>query len=79
MTRHRWPKQGNVISAQKTERECQRGCGIVKVSRRESEGGRDLYWDEFWRGLDRLDGAGTPPCKAASARPATSDARNYPL
>lgn len=61
MTRHRWPKEGTTFQ-NKTERECLNGCGIVKVTRHEFEGGRDVYWTEFWRGLDRIEGAGTPAC-----------------
>lgn len=64
--RHRWGDR-SVISPNKTERECLNGCGIVKVSRHESEGGRDIYWPEFWRGLDRIDHGGkTPACEPES-------------
>ncbi len=38
MSRHRWPKEG-IAFPNKTERECQNGCGIVKVTRHELEGG----------------------------------------
>jgi hypothetical protein len=62
MTRHRWGEKV-VVTAHKSERECLNGCGIVKVSRNECEGGRDVYWTEFWRGLDRIDGASTPACE----------------
>lgn len=81
MTRHRWPKDGTVISPNKTERECRNGCGIVKVTRHETEGGKDLHWPEFYRELDRVDVDGkTPPC--CTGRPtgeASYNARNYPL
>lgn len=78
--KHRWPKQGTVISPHKTERECENGCGTVKVTRHETEGGKDLHWVEFWRvgDLDRIEGKGTPPCVAAG-RAVVCDARNYPL
>lgn len=62
MTRHRWPKQG-LTFPHKTERECLNGCGIVKVTRHESEGGRAKDWTEFWRGLDKIEGEGTPACE----------------
>jgi hypothetical protein len=61
-TRHRWDEP--VRFERKTERECSR-CGMVKVTRREWECGRDVYWTEFWRDLDRVDKEGeTPPCDA---------------
>jgi hypothetical protein len=63
--RHRWGDK-TVISAQKTERECQ-NCGLIKVSRHEVEGGRDVYWTEFWRGLDRIECDGTPVCEPVKA------------
>lgn len=65
VSRHRWPKEGNPISPNKTERECQNGCGIVKVTRHEFEAGREVHWTEFWRGLDRVYGTGTstPVCE----------------
>ncbi len=46
--KHRWGDKVYFPLANKTEREC-RSCGIVKVSRHEHEGGRDLHWTEFWR------------------------------
>lgn len=77
---HRWPKQGNTISPQKTERECLNNCGIIKVTRHETEGGRDKHWVEFYRGLDRIDDNGkTPKCIGRPTNTATYDARNYPL
>lgn len=62
--RHRWGDK-TVISPNKTERECCNGCGTIKVSRRETEGGRDIYWTEFWRGLDPISTADgkTPVCE----------------
>lgn len=66
--KHRWAEK-TVISLQKTERECVNGCGIIKVTRHETEGGRNLHWIEFWRGLDRIEGDKTPACE-----PVTVDA-----
>lgn len=77
MTRHRWSEK-TVICANKSERECQNGCGIVKVTRHEFEGGREVHWQEFWRGLDRIEGEGTPAC-TGQAKAVAYDARNYPL
>lgn len=57
---HRWGERV-VVSPNKTERQCLR-CGIVKATRNECEGGRPLFWTEFWRGLDRIEGDGTPAC-----------------
>lgn len=65
VTHHRWANKV-VISPNKTERECVH-CGLVKVSRREFEGGRDIYWTEFWRGLDRIEGERTPACEPIGA------------
>jgi hypothetical protein len=62
MTRHRW-SDPIIISPNKTERECLNRCGIVKVTRHESEGGFDKHWTEFYRGLDRIEGEGTPVCE----------------
>ena len=60
MTKHRWSDK--TVFPHKTERECANGCGIVKVGRHETEGGRDRYWSEFWRDGERIEGNGTPPC-----------------
>lgn len=80
MTRHRWPKEGNVISPQKTERECLNGCGIVKASRHEypPDKPRGVHWEEFFRGLDKIEGKGTPPC-TGRPKAVAYDARDYPL
>lgn len=74
MSNHRWGDK-NVISPNKTERDCLNECGIVKVTRHEREGGKDLHWIEFWRGLDRIESDGTPPC-TGTARAAKPDARS---
>ncbi len=63
---HRWSSP-QTISPHKTERECQNNCGIVKVTRHESEGGREVHWREFWRGLDRIDVIRTPACEPVKA------------
>jgi hypothetical protein len=76
MTHHRWGEK-LAVSAQKSERECS-SCGVVKVGRHEFEGGREIHWTEFWRGLDRIEGDKTPPCTGAP-RAVQYDARNYPL
>lgn len=65
--KHRWPKDGTVISAHKTERECLNGCGIIKVTRHEAQGSRDVHWVEFWRDMERIEGKGTPVCEAVQA------------
>jgi hypothetical protein len=62
-TRHRWGEK-KAISPHKSEQQCER-CDVVRASRHEFEGGRELHWKEFWRDLERLDEAGeTPPCDA---------------
>jgi hypothetical protein len=61
-TLHKWAKPERL--PYKTERECSR-CEMVKVTRHEWERGRDVYWTEFWRDLERVDENGeTPPCDA---------------
>lgn len=77
MTRHRWG-ENLAVSAQKSERECCNGCGVVKVGRHEFEGGREIHWTEFWRGLERIEGDKTPPCTGA-ARAHRYNERNYTL
>lgn len=81
MTRHRWPKDSTVISPYKSERECLNGCGIVKVSRHEypPDCPNGKHWPEFFRGLDKIECVGTPPCTGRAAGPVAYDARNYPL
>jgi hypothetical protein len=79
MSRHRWADKV-VISPNKSERECRNGCGIVKVSRHEYPAGNPfgVHWPEFWRGLDKIECEGTPPC-TGRAQAVSYDARNYPL
>ena len=74
--RHRW--SGKTTFPNKSERYCLNGCGIVKVTHHEVEGGREVHWPEFWRGLDRIECEGTPACKGP-AKAISYDARNYPL
>mgnify|MGYP005809863931 CR=1 FL=1 len=59
--KHRWGDKA--VHPHKTERDCLNRCGIVKVSRHESEGGRDVYWTEYWRGLDEIEGESAPACE----------------
>jgi hypothetical protein len=62
MKRHRWGDKV-LITPNKSECECRNGCGIVKASRNESEGGRPIYWTEYWRGLDRIAIDHAPVCE----------------
>jgi hypothetical protein len=44
----------------KSERVCTNpGCGIVRVTRHES----NEHWTEFWKGEERIEGDHTPPCE----------------
>jgi hypothetical protein len=61
MKRHKWGDKIQFPLAHKTERTC--ACGITKVSRHETEGGRDVYWTEFWRGGEKIHCDGTPACE----------------
>lgn len=61
--KHKWGGKTQFPLAHKTERTCTRGCGTTKVSRHESEGGRDVYWTEYWRGDARIFCEGTPACE----------------
>lgn len=62
--RHCWGEP--VRFEHKTERECRNGCGIVKVTRHENEGGRDLHWAEFWRDGEQIQTIRTPPCEVST-------------
>lgn len=65
-TRHRWPKLGNRM-AQKTERECLRGCHTIKVTMHpDGREGRD-HWIEFWRDGEQIEGKHTPSCEPVMA------------
>lgn len=76
MTRHRWSER-TVISPNKSERQCLR-CGMVKASIHQWDGPKELHWPEFYRGLDKIECAGTPPC-TSDAKAVSYDARNYTL
>jgi hypothetical protein len=61
---HRWPKLGNRM-VQKTERECLRGCGTIKVTLHpHGRDGHDHYV-EFWRDGELIAGRGerVPVCE----------------
>jgi hypothetical protein len=45
----------------KTERACKK-CPIVKVTRHETDISGPVHWTEFWNGLDKIEGKGTPAC-----------------
>lgn len=47
----------------KTERECTKNCGIVKVTRHEG----DEHWIEFWRDGEQIKGDRTPACERVKA------------
>jgi hypothetical protein len=64
-TPHKWPH--------KTERQCVR-CEMVKVTRHETEGGREIHWTEFWRDLERAEYA----IDAAVRCAARARARGFP-
>lgn len=62
---HRWPELGNRM-AQKTERECLRGCGVIKVTMHPR--GRDIrtcHYTEFWRDGELIGARGSkvPVCE----------------
>jgi hypothetical protein len=60
--RHRWGE--TVRFHHKTEQPCAR-CEMVKVGRHEWQAGREIYWTEYWRNLERIDAQGkTPTCDA---------------
>lgn len=65
MARHQWGAPERY--EHKTERICLK-CGMIKVTRHEAEGPRDLHWQEFWRGLDQIACEGTPPCEVQAER-----------
>jgi hypothetical protein len=61
-TRHRWGEPVR-FGTYKTERQCTR-CEMVKVSRHEFDGGRDVHWIEWWRDEERIHCDATPLCDA---------------
>ena len=67
MSHHRWGDKVEFPLARKSERECRNGCRIIKLSRHECYGGRDVYWKEFWRDGERISCQGTPVCEPVRA------------
>lgn len=61
--RHSWGQPYRFMH--KTERMCVNGCGIIKVTRHEAEGGHDVHWHEFWRNGEQLPSRPTPACEPA--------------
>lgn len=65
--RHSWGEPSRIPNAialpRKTERECEK-CGVVKVTWHDFDGSRETFRTEFYRGLDRIEGTGTPVCEA---------------
>lgn len=58
--RHRWGEP--VRFPHKSERQCIK-CGLVKVTRHEAEGPRDVHWVEYWREGDQVAADKTPACE----------------
>lgn len=59
-TRHSWGEKvafGNY----KSETQCLR-CGLVKVSRHETEAGRGVHWKEYWRDEELISRDDLPAC-----------------
>jgi hypothetical protein len=57
--RHKWAKPDRFQF--KTERQCMR-CELVRVTRHDNPHGQP--WIEYWRDLERVHHASTPPCDA---------------
>lgn len=74
VSRHQWGPKMRYLH--KSERVCLK-CGIVKVSRHEVDGPRDLHWKEYWRGLDQIISHRTPPCVAQPTTPAGGSPANH--
>ena len=62
--RHRWSEPARFLH--KSERLCVK-CGLVKVTRHEAAGSRDMHWIEWWRDLDQIKSDRTPACEPAPA------------
>lgn len=60
-TVERWIKE--ILTPNKTERECLNGCGTIKVTHHQHEGGRNVEWTSYFRGLDEF--ARAPVCEPA--------------
>lgn len=54
---HKWGEPNRM--AQKTERECQRGCRTIRVTFH--QGGR--HWIEFYRDGEKVSAGKTPACE----------------
>ncbi|WP_439392357.1 hypothetical protein ACRQ5Q_22440 [Bradyrhizobium sp. PMVTL-01] len=61
--KHRWGDKVDYPLAHKSERECRNGCGVVKVHRHETEGGKDIHWVEYWRNGEMIPGGMRPTCR----------------
>ena len=59
--RHRWGERNPSPNGTKTERVCENGCGIIRVTRHEG----NQHWVEFWRegAVKRIDCERTPLCE----------------
>lgn len=64
MTRHSWEEKARDLH--RTLRQCRR-CELIKISRHEFEGPREVHWLEFWRGTERIECDGTPACEPQTA------------
>jgi hypothetical protein len=67
-TRHKWAKPMRFQF--KTERSCIR-CELVRVTRHDNPSG--LPWIEWWRDLEQIHHAATPPCDARLERETVPD------
>lgn len=41
-------------------------CGLMRITRHESDGGRDVHWIEWRRNGERIDSERTPACEPAA-------------
>ena len=60
-TRHRWSEPNRM--AQKTERECLRGCGTIRVTLHPKGRDGSRHDVEFWKDGEKCEGALTPKCE----------------
>lgn len=68
--RHRWGEKDK--HADRSIRSCLK-CGLLKVTRHEPAA-YPMHWIEYWRGTERVDCPGTPPCAGPEAlNPSTED------
>jgi hypothetical protein len=61
--RHSWGAPNRL--AQKTERECVRGCRTIKVTMHPDGREGRAHWIEFWRDGEKIEGRHTPVCEPA--------------